>query len=472
MGQTLSHGVYLPAEGERNCYSGLASNWNLLDTALGDIAGKASATHTHGNITNDGKLATADRVVITDSTKSFTTSNVTATELGYLSGVTSAIQTQLNGKAADSDVVHKTGNESISGVKTFLNTNIRFNASSYVSGTPSDNIFYAPILIGGVVNNTDKNTFQHNAAIRTTGINDYSIRVYSQTSNTLTGVVAETNADASNISFRPIANDTHNLGTSSYQWNNLYAKSYFYNGTAWGLDKANVWTGVNTFVGSVDLVKYRNDSLDLTDTTTNNNRYITQQAIDKNDSKFGECYWEYHPLNNRGGCSLWATARDGSRGGIYIGHYGSDSHTDILPANNTYDTNLGTSTNKWKTLNGINPGALSLPSIVAKANADISGAIVGADGETQYLNGTDNYYTAALDGWISMCIRGFTQSNELWITVYDGKNETWGTSGESSTSSINTVFVIFPIRANQKMRIRMKCNDLTYARFYPCQGNV
>ena len=221
MGQTLNHGVYLPAEGERNCYSGLASNWNLLDTALGDIDGKASATHTHGSITNDGKLATANRVLVTDGNKVISLSGVTDTELSYLSGVTSAIQTQLNAKAADSDVVHKTGNESIAGIKTFLNTNIRFNASSYVSGTPSDNIFYAPILIGGVVNNTDKNTFQHNAAIRTTGINDYSIRVYSQTSNTLTGVVAETNADASNISFRPIANGTHNLGTSSYQWKTL-----------------------------------------------------------------------------------------------------------------------------------------------------------------------------------------------------------------------------------------------------------
>lgn len=170
MGQTLTHGIYLPDEGERNCYSGLAANWQLLDGAVGTVA-----EHT----------------------------------------------TALAGKAADSDVVHKTGNETIAGIKSFLNTNIRFNSSSYVSGTPSNNIFYAPILIGGVVNNTDKNTFQHNAAIRTTGINDYSIRVYSQTSNTLTGVVAETNADASIINFRPIANKTHNLGTSSYQWKTL-----------------------------------------------------------------------------------------------------------------------------------------------------------------------------------------------------------------------------------------------------------
>ena len=31
MGQTLTHGVYLPDKGERNCYNGLAANWQLLD---------------------------------------------------------------------------------------------------------------------------------------------------------------------------------------------------------------------------------------------------------------------------------------------------------------------------------------------------------------------------------------------------------------------------------------------------------
>jgi hypothetical protein len=48
-------------------------------------------------------------------------SDVTAsiTEVNYIDGVTSAIQTQLNAKAADADVVHDTGDETIGGVKTF-----------------------------------------------------------------------------------------------------------------------------------------------------------------------------------------------------------------------------------------------------------------------------------------------------------------------------------------------------------------
>ena len=71
-----------------------------VDTLL---AGKASSTHVHGNISNDGKLTTASRVVVTDASGNIDTASVTATELGYVSGVTSSIQTQLNSKHDDTN---------------------------------------------------------------------------------------------------------------------------------------------------------------------------------------------------------------------------------------------------------------------------------------------------------------------------------------------------------------------------------
>jgi hypothetical protein len=62
---------------------------------------------------------TASRASIIDSNKKVkSSSSVTQTELEYLDGVTSAVQTQINSKAADSDVVKLTGDQSISGVKT------------------------------------------------------------------------------------------------------------------------------------------------------------------------------------------------------------------------------------------------------------------------------------------------------------------------------------------------------------------
>ena len=87
------------------------------DSRLSDA--RTPTSHTHGSITNDGKLGTASRAVVTDADGIIDVSSVTATELGCLSGVTSAVQTQLDGKAADSAVLHLAGDETISGSKVF-----------------------------------------------------------------------------------------------------------------------------------------------------------------------------------------------------------------------------------------------------------------------------------------------------------------------------------------------------------------
>ena len=75
------------------------------------LTGKASSTHEHGNITKDGKLPTASRVVVTDANGNIDTASVTSTELGYVSGVTSSIQTQLNSKHDDTNHVALTNTE-------------------------------------------------------------------------------------------------------------------------------------------------------------------------------------------------------------------------------------------------------------------------------------------------------------------------------------------------------------------------
>ncbi len=49
-------------------------------------------------------IFTASRAIVSDSSGNLTSATTTATEIGYVSGVTSAIQTQLNGKALNGDV--------------------------------------------------------------------------------------------------------------------------------------------------------------------------------------------------------------------------------------------------------------------------------------------------------------------------------------------------------------------------------
>lgn len=64
------------------------------------LAGKAASSHTHPASQVTG--LTANRALVSDASGHPAVSAVTSTQLGYLNGVTSAIQTQLNGKAASS----------------------------------------------------------------------------------------------------------------------------------------------------------------------------------------------------------------------------------------------------------------------------------------------------------------------------------------------------------------------------------
>ena len=116
--------------------SGVTSD---IQTQLNDKAPSSHTTNTtlHTNATErstwnakqDTTLATANAVVVTDSSKKITASTtITTTELGYLDGVTSNVQTQINAKAPSSHV----------GDSTHITSTERTNwnaASTHVSDT-------------------------------------------------------------------------------------------------------------------------------------------------------------------------------------------------------------------------------------------------------------------------------------------------------------------------------------------------
>lgn len=82
------------------------------------------------NTDPDNPVVAVENLTLTD----ITDITATATEVNYIDGVTSAVQTQLNAKANDTDVVKLTGNQTISGDKTFT-TNVSINGTSYLSTT-------------------------------------------------------------------------------------------------------------------------------------------------------------------------------------------------------------------------------------------------------------------------------------------------------------------------------------------------
>lgn len=90
--------------------SATASVPGMVNTGSQTFAG----TKTFANIIDSG--LTADTVPYANSSKQLTSSAVTPTELGYVSGVTSSIQTQLNGKQASGNYITSlTGDVTASG---------------------------------------------------------------------------------------------------------------------------------------------------------------------------------------------------------------------------------------------------------------------------------------------------------------------------------------------------------------------
>ena len=193
MGQTLTNGIFLPNEGERNCYNGLEGNWRAIDGYIGNynvhvadtvihvsqedrnkwdaVTSKADASaltaHT-GNTTIhvtaedktkwDAVTGKADASALTahtgDSTIHVTAADktgwnghvangdihVTAADKNSWNGhvangdihVTAADKTNWNGKADDTGVMHLSGDESSTGNKNFVDNII---AKKIVSNT-------------------------------------------------------------------------------------------------------------------------------------------------------------------------------------------------------------------------------------------------------------------------------------------------------------------------------------------------
>ena len=100
-----------------------ATEINYLDGVTSNIQaqlnGKAASSHSHAASQITG--LTASRALVSDSSGHPAVSAITSTELSYLDGVTSKIQTQLNGKAASSHTHNYAGSSSAGGAATSAN---------------------------------------------------------------------------------------------------------------------------------------------------------------------------------------------------------------------------------------------------------------------------------------------------------------------------------------------------------------
>lgn len=156
-----------------------------------DVAGKQDAI-TGGATTITENNLTASRALVSDGNGKVAVSAVTATELGYLDGVTSNVQTQLNAKSATSHT-HTTLSgltatvaelNYMDGVTSSVQTQLNAKASSSHTH-PASNVT-AGTLAGAVVANT--------TAVATIGTKQIR-NIYAGTAELTAGTSALTTGD-------------------------------------------------------------------------------------------------------------------------------------------------------------------------------------------------------------------------------------------------------------------------------------
>ncbi len=375
------------------------------------IAGKQDALTTaqQAAVDSGATVAKIDQIAANASAIVSLTSSkqdaLTTTQLAAVnSGVTSAavaqigtnasnissLQTAVSSKAADADVVHKAGAETITGDKTFT---------------------------GSVVT--------HNITPETDG--------------------------------------TYSLGSSGLRWSSVYARTYYYNGTQWGLDTSNEWTGHNKFVSPNTNFGFKSTTAEAGSSTASSNWIYWQDKNDFQDAYISRNIWgdgsdslriAITSKRSNGAPSTTGTAVDC---GLSLNIHANGS-TSITPFGNG-GTDLGTSTNKWKTLNGINPGALGMPAS-ASAMINISSSITN-------LDGTTNSYTPPVDGWLVLRVNNTTGN---YIYVQQGSSGHFSRVDSGRDGSY--IYLFFPVRAETAATIQIVAQSGLIARLYPCLGNV
>ena len=227
-------------------------------------------------------------------------------------------------------------------------------------------------------------------------------------------------------------------------------------------NSANVWTGLNTFSNAANCVfsfKFGSSG------SYNDIRYY-----DSNDSNYACIRSKVNELNlglKYSSGAAWyngASVTINNTGTVQIKSYdGTEPWTVNFTPVGVYPTSnkaleLGTSTNKWKTLNGVNPGALSFP------NKDNK---VDITSEFTDLTGGSVYYIPPADGWINI-----TADDEIYCAVVSSTHSTIFWSQSALATSISNACVTIPVRNGLHFLAKIKSTNAITATFYPCLGNV
>ena len=502
MGTTLENGVYLPSEGERNCYAGLKTNWEILDQKVADVTAlqQAVAGALHRQIV--ASLPTTD---IDPNTIYMILSGTSATENVYnefmyvnnaweLIGTSATDLTnyytkaEVDGKlllkANDSDVVHKTGDETSTGFKQFAN--IRANNS--IKGinldsttTDLDNCYsdFAPYAEskGGNIQyyycNTDSGTanISNLPEAKAFFLTSITTRLISN-SLYIKQILINSNSKTftrycANSTWSSWVNETdseyvHKTGNETIAGVKTFSDDIIkgYTTIASRTIKGN---GITPTIGSNGVGYLQNQAiLTYQDSTPTKDVTVTLEVQDSDysDGKSRAYFPNSNNITNLGKAGKrWAN--------VYAtNYYYGGSEIEFSQKFVTTDTAQTISGNKtFSTINGVEPGSLSLPSDIS-ARIDISSYF------TDTSNGAVNRYTVPANGYVYLNVADVVSMHLLSQT----SNNLTHYGDTKARGSVGQLNALLPVRKDDVFACQWYTTatnvTLTSAYFIPCQGNV
>jgi hypothetical protein len=390
----------------------------------------ASSTNSNSLLDNTDNLKVGDKVIdasgVIYSVTAIDTANSTFT-----------IGTALIDLANDSDVVHKSGDETISGIKSFSDDtyvkNINFTKEVASSSVSTTSILQ---LINTV-------TYTDETASKVATLN---FRI------TADGVIA----------FYPNENNQYALGLQSRKWSEVRAIQYYYGSSDTEFSDKFVTTDTSQRISGVKT---------FTKVLTNNlqaeNTSLTLQSSGTNRS----CAM-YNGSSAADGGGFWCYGKDSSNGSdcrLQIYNTSKSRYERVDLVNSQFlpspsgELDCGGSSNKWKSFNGLEPSALGMPDL--DNGIDISSYItVVANANKESL------YTPPANGWIS--VRLSRTSGALGVLLIQGNMASSGKNIEVE-SGVTTADAMLPVVGGVQVSINSALADgIVSAYFYPCQGNV
>lgn len=381
------------------------------------------------------------------------TITVNGTSVGTFTANQSGDTTAAITVPTNADYVDRTTDQTVAGVKTF---------SSTINGTSSKAI-----------------ADEDGTSIKTGYVNVAG-------DQTVTGDKSFTGSNTFN-NILPNATNTYSLGSSSYQWSSVYAQTYYYNGTEFSskfvtTDTSQSISRQKTFNANLictSSIYTRNDNYTSGTVPTSSmiamNRFVDRNNLDIGYTRAviradGSTEAELKSINrftnealDPAGSAISSSLIVGiSNTGSTYARFNGRLQNDINPATSG-SYNCGTSTNKWKTLNGVNPGALSLPKGYTEEGADKD--YVDISSVIQTLDDTIYTYTLPDNGWI--VVRA-DMATHVQVAISAG----WVFGQSIYHSTGGTLIASVPFRKGETVALKVLGSILQTARFYPMQGNV